>query len=104
MTQPSAREAPPKTFDELVGVLQARHDELTPNQQKIAELVLRDPEYCAFMTISELAHAVDINESTVVRFATALGLAGYPQLTKLCQQMLQDKLQMVRRFDLLDQR
>jgi DNA-binding MurR/RpiR family transcriptional regulator len=104
MTRPSVRMAPPSTFDELVGVLQSRHDELTPNQRKIAELVLRDPEYCAFMTISELARAVDVNESTVVRFATAIGLAGYPQLTKLCRQVLQDKLQMVRRFDLLDQR
>jgi DNA-binding MurR/RpiR family transcriptional regulator len=94
----------PETFDELVTLLQSQHDALTPNQQKIADVLLRDPEYCAFMTISELAAAVGVNESTIVRFATALGLPGYPQLTKLCQQMVQDKLQMVRRFDMLDKR
>jgi DNA-binding MurR/RpiR family transcriptional regulator len=93
---------PPQTFDELVEVLQGDFDDLTPNQRKIAELVMRDPERCAFMTISEMAAAVEVNEATVVRFAAALGLAGYAQLTKLCQQMLQDRLQMVRRFDSLD--
>lgn len=82
--------------------LQSEFDELTRNQRKIAELVMRDPEECAFMTISEMAAAVGVNESTVVRFAAALGLGGYPQLTKLCQQMLQDRLQMVSRFDTLD--
>src|ERR1700761_2318259 len=97
---PSGRK-PPQTFDELVQVLQSEFDELTRNQRKIAELVMRAPEECAFMTISEMASAVGVNEATVVRFAAALGLGGYSQLTKLCQQMLQDRLQMVRRFDLL---
>jgi DNA-binding MurR/RpiR family transcriptional regulator len=98
---PSGRK-PPQTFDELVQVLQSDFDELTRNQRKIAELVMRDPEGCAFMTISDMASVVGVNEATVVRFAAALGLGGYQQLTKLCQQMVQDRLQMVRRFDSLD--
>lgn len=102
MTQSPAGPVPPHTFDELVTVLQNGSDDLTRSQRKIAELVLRDPEACAFMTISEMAAAVGVNESTVVRFAAALGMSGYPQLTRVCQQMLQDKLQMVRRFDTLD--
>lgn len=100
--QSSDRQKPPRTFDELVAVLQSDFDQLTPNQRKIAELVMRAPEECAFMTISEMASTVGVNEATVVRFASALGLSGYSQLTKLCQQMLQDRLQMVRRFDTLD--
>ncbi|MGW0710720.1 MurR/RpiR family transcriptional regulator [Streptomyces sp. NPDC002643] len=68
----------PQTYDELLSVLHRRGDSLTRAQRLLADRVMADPEGVAFMTVSELAAAVGVNEATVVRFATSLGLDGYP--------------------------
>ncbi|MCC2032635.1 MurR/RpiR family transcriptional regulator [Microbacterium allomyrinae] len=87
----------PQTFADLVELM--RHRRLTPSQQRIAAYVLADPEGVAFMTISELASVTNVNEATVVRFATAMGVSGYPGLVRLCRQQLRDEAQLLRRFD-----
>ncbi|HET6949850.1 MAG TPA: MurR/RpiR family transcriptional regulator [Acidimicrobiales bacterium] len=92
----------PASFGELVALLQQRLPALSPAHRLLAERVLADPEGVAFMTVSELAGAVGVNESTVVRFATGLGLAGYPGLTGLCRAMLRAEAQLVRRFTHLE--
>jgi DNA-binding MurR/RpiR family transcriptional regulator len=92
----------PETFDDLVAVIQEQLPSLTPSQRLLAEHVMVDPEGIAFMTVSELAAAVGVNESTVVRFASALGLDGYPGLTRLCRAKLRDEAQLLRRFSNLE--
>lgn len=99
---PTARRAP-QTYDDLVTELRARGDRLTRSQRLLADRVLADPEGVAFMTVSELAAAVGVNEATVVRFATGLGLEGYPGLTRLCRQRLREQAQLLRRYDQLEQ-
>jgi DNA-binding MurR/RpiR family transcriptional regulator len=89
----------PKTFDDLERQLRDGLAQLSPAHQRLATRVVADPEGVAFMTISELAEAVGVNESTVVRFATSLGLEGYPALSRLCQERLREQAQMLRRFD-----
>jgi DNA-binding MurR/RpiR family transcriptional regulator len=89
------------SYKELEQQLRAGFGDLTPHQQRVAQRVLSDPEGCAFKTITQLAESADVNESTVVRFATSLGLRGYPDLVRLCQQRLQEKAQMVERFNTL---
>lgn len=93
----------PRTFAELLAELRQRHDTLSPSHRKLAERVMADPETVAFMTVSELAAAAEVNEATVVRFATVLGLKGYPGLTRLCREWLQEQAQLLRRFDNLAQ-
>ena len=88
----------PATFDELVAVLQRRLPSLPPAQRLLAERVMADPEGVAFMTVTELAAVTGVNESTVVRFASGLGLDGYPGLTRLCRAMLRAEAQLLRRF------
>lgn len=97
----TARRCPvaPRTFDELERRLRDALPQLSPAQQRLATRVIADPEGVAFMTISEIAGAVGVNESTVVRFATSLGLDGYPALSRLCQERLREQAQMLRRFD-----
>lgn len=92
----------PQTFDELLAELRSRHDALSPSHKKLSERVMADPEAVAFMTVSDLAAAIGVNEATVVRFANALGLKGYPGLTRLCREHLQEQAQLLRRFDNLD--
>ena len=94
--------AGPTDYKELEDVLRARFESFTPQQRRVAQRLLSDPEGCAFQTVSQLAESADVNESTVVRFATALDLGGYPDLARLCQQRLRDKAQLVERFNALD--
>ena len=92
-------EGPPASYAELRSLLQRRLDSFSSGQQRIARLFLSDPEGCAFRTIGETARAAEIHESSVVRFATALGLEGYPGLVDLCRQQISDQAQLLRRFD-----
>jgi DNA-binding MurR/RpiR family transcriptional regulator len=86
------------TYDELALRLQQDLDRLSPSHRRLAERVLADPEGVAFMTVADLAGAVGVNESTVVRFATAQGLGGYPGLAEVCRERLRQQAQLVRRF------
>lgn len=94
--------AAPANYKELETLLRGEFEHFTPHQRRVAQRLLGDPEGCAFQTISQLADSADVNESTVVRFATSLGLGGYPDLVHLCQQRLRDKAQMVERFSTLN--
>jgi DNA-binding MurR/RpiR family transcriptional regulator len=89
-------------FDGLVELLRERWEDLSPSHVRIAERVLADPEGLAFMTITDLALVVGVHESTIVRFATSLGLAGYPALTQICRARLKERAQLLRRFDNLE--
>ncbi|WP_129841373.1 MurR/RpiR family transcriptional regulator [Streptomyces sp. RFCAC02] len=100
---PSPPKDPPGTFDELSALLRERRDALTRSQRLLADRVLADPEGVAFMTVSELASAVGVNEATVVRFAAGLGLDGYPGLTRLCRERLREQAQLLRRYRTLEQ-
>ncbi|MCX0274209.1 MurR/RpiR family transcriptional regulator [Nocardia zapadnayensis] len=93
----------PQTFAELLTELRARRDNLSAAHRKLADRVMADPEAVAFMTVSELASVTGVNEATVVRFATAFGLPGFPGLTRLCREWLREQAQLLRRFDNLEQ-
>lgn len=93
----------PSTFVDLVTQLRARRDTFSPSHRKLAEQVLTDPESVAFMTVAELAAAAGVNQATVVRFASSLGLDGYPGLNRLCREWLRRQAQLLRRFDDLEQ-
>jgi DNA-binding MurR/RpiR family transcriptional regulator len=88
----------PAAFEELVTTLQERLPTLSESQRRLAQRVMADPEGVAFMTITEMAQSVEVNESTVVRFANSLGLKGYPALARLCQERLREQAQLLRRF------
>ncbi|MEU6576451.1 MurR/RpiR family transcriptional regulator [Streptomyces sp. NPDC046805] len=99
----STSQPAPRTFDELLAELRRRGTSLTPSQRRLADRVMADPEGVAFMTVSELASAVGVNEATVVRFAAGLGLEGYPGLTRLCRQQLREQAQLLHRYHNLEQ-
>lgn len=90
---------PPAGYDQLADLLRARLPKLAAGQRRIANLLLTDPEGTAFRTISETARLAEVHESSLVRFATSLGLTGYPALTQLCRAQLAEQAQLVRRFE-----
>lgn len=89
----------PMTLSQLHQILRARMDGFAPGQQRIARLLLADAEGCAFRTITEFAHQAQVHESSIVRFANALGLGGYRDLVELSRQQVLEQAQLVRRFD-----
>ncbi|MFC4003565.1 MurR/RpiR family transcriptional regulator [Prauserella oleivorans] len=96
-------DAPPRTFDELAERLRRALPELSRSHRLLAQRVLADPEGVAFMTVSELASAVGVNEATVVRFAAAAGFKGFPQLKSVCRERLREQAHLLRRFETLEQ-
>jgi DNA-binding MurR/RpiR family transcriptional regulator len=89
----------PSTYEQLRGQLQSRLPTLAAGQQRIAKVLLDDPEGTAFRTIAETARLAEVHESSLVRFAALFGLAGYPALVGLCRQQLASEAQLVRRLE-----
>ncbi len=52
------------------------------------------------MTASKLGEYVGVSESTVVRFAAALGYSGYPHLQKALQELIRHRLTASQRFEM----
>ncbi|HET8598788.1 MAG TPA: MurR/RpiR family transcriptional regulator [Segeticoccus sp.] len=88
----------PQSYDELRAAIQARLDRLAPGQQRIAQLLLTDPDGTALRTISDTAKRAGVHQSSVVRFASLFGLSGYPALVGLCREHLTGQAQLVSRF------
>ena len=66
--------------------------ELSGAQRILAEFFLTNYEQAAFLTAARVGALVGISESTVVRFAYALGYKGWPQLQAELQEMVKDRL------------
>lgn len=84
----------------LLKQMQACRSDLSKGQQRIAAFITDHYEQAAFMTAARLGEAVGVSESTVVRFAYALGLSGYPELQERMQEMVLGKLTSVQRAQL----
>ena len=60
--------------------IRAARPHLSKSFQRLADYILDSYVQTALMTASELAHQVDVNSATVVRFAQALEYSGFPEL------------------------
>ncbi len=72
---------------------------LSKGHKKIADYIIKNYDKAAFMIAADLGDTVGVSESTVVRFATVLGYAGYPQLQHHLQEMIRNKLTSVQRME-----
>ncbi len=68
---------PPASFAERI---QDARPRLSKSFQRLADYILDSYVQAALMTASELAHEVDVDSATVVRFAQALDYTGFPEL------------------------
>lgn len=59
---------------------------------RLADFLLDSYVEAAFMTASELAHALNLDAATVVRFSQHLGYDGFPQLQREIRQRVKDDL------------
>ena len=85
---------------ELIQRLNHSGKKLSKSHRRIAECIVTHYDKVVFMTASKLGEYVVVSESTVVRFAAALGYSGYPQLQKALQELLRHRLTASQRFEL----
>lgn len=69
-----------------------RHAKLTKLEKRIAEYVLKNINDVSFMTVAELAHALDVSDSSIIRMARAAGFTGFSDLQRSIQQELRKKM------------
>lgn len=86
-------------FD-LIALIQSSYYKFSKGQKVIAQFIIDHYDKAAFMTASKIGETVDVSESTVVRFASALGYSGFPELQKALQVLIKNKLTTVQRISL----
>ncbi|MDR2514523.1 MAG: MurR/RpiR family transcriptional regulator [Christensenellaceae bacterium] len=85
---------------ELLARINQTGRKLSKGQKRIAEYIVNHYDKAAFMTAARLGQKVEVSESTVVRFAIALGYDGYPTLQKALQEMIRNRLTAVQRVEM----
>lgn len=85
---------------ELIQRLNHSGKKLSKSHRRIAECIVTHYDKVVFMTASRLGEYVGVSESTVVRFAAALGYSGYPQLQKALQELIRHRLTASQRFEM----
>lgn len=84
----------------LIGQLNHSGKKLSKSHRRIAEFIAAHYDKAVFMTAAALGEAVHVSESTVVRFAVALGYEGYPELQHSLQELVRHRLTAVQRFEM----
>ena len=87
------------TQNELVQRLEDGYNKFSKGQKKLADFIREDYDKAAFMTAAKMGEEVGVSESTVVRFATALGYEGYPQFQRALGEMVRTKLNSIQRME-----
>lgn len=77
---------------DIIDELRRRYDRLTESQRRIAEYIIGHSQTVAFATVDQMAAALNVNPSTIVRFTYRLGLNGYPDLQERMRQLLRGQL------------
>jgi len=74
---------PPETFESLRERIRDRFEALSPHLQRIARLALDQPNQLALQTIAVTAETLDIQPSTLIRFAKEFGYDGFSRMQQV---------------------
>ncbi len=83
---------------ELIDKLNLRGTPLSKGHRRIAQYIAGHYEKAVFMTAGMLGRQCGVSESTVVRFASALGYEGYPELQEALRGLVRQRLTAEQRF------
>lgn len=84
----------------LFELIKEKYPTLSKGKRLLADYIMSAYEQAAFMAAAALGKKVGVSESTVVRFASELGLKGYPELQQKLREMLKSRLTTVQRADM----
>lgn len=90
--------------NDLLDTIKASMQGFSKGQKAIGNYILSNYDKAAFLTASRLGEVTGVSESTVVRFATALGFEGYPELQVALQELIRIRLTSVQRMEVTNDR
>lgn len=88
MTDATPTSGPPETFDALRQRIRDRFSTLSPHLQRIARTSLEEPNSFALNTTPVIAAEIDIQPSTLIRFAKEFGYSGFSEMQRVFRQRL----------------
>lgn len=83
---------------DAISRINERFHKMSKSHKKVAAYVIDHYENAAFMTASRLGNVVGVSESTIVRFAYALGYKGYPEFQDALSEWVKNKLNYVQKM------
>ncbi len=84
---------------DILTIMETKMPTFSKGHKKIAQYIIDHYEKASYMTASKLGTVVGVSESTVVRFATEIGLDGYPELQAELQEIIRNRLTAVQRME-----
>ena len=85
----------------LLKHIEESYSSFSKGQKKIADYVISQYDKAAYITAAKLGKEVNVSESTVVRFAVALGYEGFPELQAALREIIKNKLTSLQRFEII---
>ena len=84
--------------------IEEKYAKLSKGQKRLADFVVNNYDKAVFMTAAKLGEVTQVSESTVVRFATALGFSGYPDFQRELKEVVRNKLNSIQRMEVTSDR
>lgn len=91
MASGSSRSEAPKDFEDLKACVVARRAEFPRRIAQAAEYSMAHPDEVAFGTAASIAKLADVQPSTLVRYAQALGYSGFSELQEVFRARLRNR-------------
>ncbi len=88
-----------ETQYDVLNRINDRYTTMSKSHKAVANYISEHYDQAVFMTASKLGEVLKISESTVVRFAAALGYRGYPEFQEALEECVKGKLNDVQRID-----
>ena len=81
---------------DLSTIISTSKEKFSPSERRVAETLLREPEYIAFGTLAQVADRTSTSGTTVLRLANKLGFDGFGSLQSHVQNDLAHRLRPAR--------
>jgi DNA-binding MurR/RpiR family transcriptional regulator len=92
--------APVLNAEDVIAVIRTRHSSLPAKQQKVAAFLLGNGISVMHYTVTQIAEAVGLHPSTVVRTAQSLGYKGFPEMQRALREQLMRQARLSERLEL----
>lgn len=90
--------------EDIIQWIRSHHESLSPSQRKVAEFLLTGGINMIHLTITQIADAVEVNSSTVVRTAQSLGFDGFPELQSVLRSQFLNQAKIAQRMQVGSQK
>ena len=91
MAEDDAAALPPRAFRELRDLIVTNRSKLPKRLAQVAAYAIDYPDDMAFGTVARIAEAAEVQPSTLIRFAKALGYDGFSDLQAVFQERLRNR-------------